>query len=475
MKYTADWNSLSQYKVPEWYTKARFGIFIHFGIYSVPSFSSEWYSRNMYIKDSKEYKHHIETYGFHKNFGYKDFIPMFKAEKFSAQEWAELFKKAGARYVVPVAEHHDGFQMYKSNISKWNAYEMGPKIDYLGELKKSVENNGMHFGASSHRIEHWFFMSHGREFESDIDDDISEDSLYYPAMKEPEDHYDLYAKPAPTKEFMQDWLDRTKEIIDNYHPEVLYFDWWIQEAVLKPYLKEMTAYYYNEMERIGKAGVINYKHDAFPFGVAVPDVERGQLAAAQPFIWQTDTAIGRKSWCYTVDNEYKDPEEIICNLVDVVSKNGNMLLNVGPKPDGTISEQDTKVLLGIGKWLSENGEAIYESKPYRIAEEGPTKSQGGQFTDKEKKKYTSGDFRFTASKGNVYITALKSSSNGEYIVKYFGLEKEAASSNGFSGIISNISVLADGSEVSYERKEDGLHLKTAYTSDMPIVFKVEML
>jgi len=294
-------------------------------------------------------------------------------------------------------------------------------------------------------------------------------------MKEPEDHYNLYAEPAPTPEFMQDWLDRTKEIIDNYHPEVLYFDWWIQEACLKPYLRKMAAYYYNEMERIGKAGVINYKHDAFPFGVAVPDVERGQLALAQPFIWQTDTAIGRKSWCYTEDNEYKDSEEIICNLVDAVSKNGNLLLNVGPKSDGTISEEDTKVLLGIGKWLSENGEAVYDSKPYRYAQEGPTKSLGGQFTDKTKIQYTPEDFRFTVAKGNVYVTALKASANGEYLVKSFGIEKEAASSNGFSGIISNICILADGSKVSFERKEDGLHLKTDYTSDMPIVFKIEML
>lgn len=475
MSYTADWESLSKYTVPQWYSSSRFGIFIHFGIYSVPAFGNEWYSRNMYIKDSKEYEHHIKTYGPHKDFGYKDFIPMFKAEKFNADEWIDLFVKAGAKYVVPVAEHHDGFQMYKSKLSKWNAYEMGPKVDYLGELKKSAEKRGMHFGASSHRIEHWFFMSKGREFESDINDSITKDSLYYPAMKEPEDHYNLYAEPTPTAEFMQDWLDRTKEIIDQYHPEVLYFDWWIQEACLKPYLREMAAYYYNEMEKIGKVGVINYKHDAFPFGVAVPDVERGQLATAQPFVWQTDTAIGRKSWCYIEDNDYKGPEEIICNLCDAVAKNGNMLLNVGPKSDGTISEEDKKTLLGIGEWLSKNGEAIYDSKPFRFAEEGPTKAAGGQFTDKKKIEYTPEDFRFTVARGNIYVTALKCSESGEYVVRSLGIEKEAASSNGFSGIIKNISVLADGSSVAFERKEDGLHMKTDFRSDMPVVFKLEML
>ena len=466
MTYTADWDSLSNYRVPQWYSDARFGIFIHFGIYSVPAYANEWYSRNMYIQGTREFEHHVKTYGPHKDFGYKDFIPMFKAEKFNADEWADLFQKAGAKYVVPVAEHHDGFQMYKSKISKWNAYEMGPKIDYLGELKKSVEKKGMRLGASSHRIEHWFLMSHGRDFECYINDSITKDSLYWPAMKEPEDHYDLYAEPTPTKEFMEDWLLRTKEIIDNYHPEVLYFDWWIQEACLKPYLREMAAYYYNEMEKIGKVGVINYKHDAFPFGVAVPDVERGQMALAQPFIWQTDTAIGRHSWCYTIDNEYKDSEEIVCNLIDAVAKNGNMLLNVGPKPDGTISDEDKKTLLGIGKWLSENGEAIYNSKPYRVAEEGPTKMAGGQFTDKQKINYTPEDIRFTAAHGNIYVHVLKCADNGE---------KDAASSTGFSGIIRGIKVLANDSPVTFERKDDGLHLKTDYKSDMPVVFKIEML
>ena len=186
MTFTPDWKSLFNYKVPEWYTNARFGIFIHFGVYSVPSFGSEWYSRNMYIKGSREYEHHIKTYGPHTEFGYKDFIPLFKAEKFDADEWLSLFKEAGARYIVPVAEHHDGFMMYKSNISKWNAYEMGPKRDYLLELKESAGKYDIRFGASSHRIEHWFFMGNGRDFESDVNDSVDKDSLYYPAMKEPD-------------------------------------------------------------------------------------------------------------------------------------------------------------------------------------------------------------------------------------------------------------------------------------------------
>ena len=235
-KYKDTWESLSQYRVPDWYKDSKFGIFIHWGVYSVPAFGSEWYSRNMYIQGSWEYNHHIETYGAHKDFGYKDFIPMFKAEKFSADEWCDLFKQAGAQYIVPVAEHHDGFQMYKSEVSKWNAYDMGPHKDIVGELSESARRHGIVNGASSHRVEHWFFMGHGKEFESDITDDEKYGDFYYPAMPEP-NHHDLFSKPTPTKEFLDDWLVRCCEIVDRFQPKIIYFDWWIQHSAVKPYLK----------------------------------------------------------------------------------------------------------------------------------------------------------------------------------------------------------------------------------------------
>ena len=182
---------------PQWWKDAKFGIFIHWGVYSVPAYASEWYPRCMYMQGTREYQHHLETYGEHKDFGYKDFIPMFKAEKFSADAWADLFKKAGARYVVPVAEHHDGFQMYQSDISPWNAAEMGPCRNVLGELKAAVEKRGMTLGASTHRVEHWFFMGHGKEFDSDIKEPLQRGDFYWPAMPEP-NHQDLYSEPAPS-------------------------------------------------------------------------------------------------------------------------------------------------------------------------------------------------------------------------------------------------------------------------------------
>ena len=308
--FKPEWVSLSDYETPKWLKNGKFGIFIHWGLFSVPAFNNEWYSRNMYIQGSSEYEHHINTYGPHRDFGYKDFIPMFTAEKFDAKEWADIFKKAGARYVIPVAEHHDGFQMYKSDLSEWNAYNMGPKRDVLGELKEAVEENGLQIGASSHRVEHWFFMGHGKEFDSDIKEPLKKGDFYWPSMPEP-NHQDLFSMPMPTEEFLEDWLMRCCEIVDRYHPSIVYFDWWIQHSSVKPYLKKFAAYYYNRGLQWGKEVVINYKHDAFQFGCAVVDIERGQFAEAKPYYWQTDTAVARNSWCYTEKNDYKTANEIV--------------------------------------------------------------------------------------------------------------------------------------------------------------------
>lgn len=472
-RFKDNWESLSQYEVPKWYKDAKFGIFIHWGIYSVPAFGNEWYSRNMYIRGSREYLHHIRTYGAHKNFGYKDFIPMFKAENYDSNEWAELFKKAGAQYVVPVAEHHDGFQMYKSDISHWNAFEMGPKKDTLGMLTKSVNDLGIVNGCSSHRIEHWFFMGHGKDFDSDIKEDEVEGDFYYPAMPEA-NHHDLFSKPTPDKAFLEDWLVRCCEIVDNYNPKIFYFDWWIQHSSAKPYLKKFAAYYYNRAIERNQEVVINYKHDAFMFGCAVVDIERGQFKDAKPYIWQTDTSVARNSWCYTKGNKYKPVNEIICTLIDVVSKNGRMLLNIGPKADGTIPENDRNTLLEIGKWLEINGEAIYSSKVWRYSEEGPTKTVEGQFSDGNGSHFTSKDFRFTVNGDCIYVFALKYPKRQKITVKRLA-DADASKLPVFNGIIKNVSVLGFDEKVDYYRDRRGLHIKTQnVASDKPVVFKIEL-
>ncbi len=468
--YKDTWESLSQYRVPKWYQDAKFGIFIHWGLFSVPAFGNEWYPRNMYVPGSPEYEHHIATYGPQKEFGLKNFVPMFKAEKWDPEAWAKLFEEAGAQYVVPVAEHHDGFQMYKSEISHWNAYEMGPHRDVLGELQLSCKARGMMPGASSHRIEHWFFLGMGRTFDSDIREPLERGDMYWPSVTR-FDHQNLYSDPQPSKEFMDDWLVRTCEVIDRYRPKILYFDWWIQVAAAKPYLKKLAAYYYNRAAEWGEEVVINYKHDAFFFGTAVPDVERGQFADIKHYVWQTDTAVALNSWGYTENNRYRPANEIVQDLCDIVSKNGRLLLNIGPRADGTIPEEDAGILKQIGAWLKINGEAIYSVRTWRRYGEGPTQITDGGFSDGIKKNFTSHDFRFTTHGDKLYAIALKGSEDGKYCIRSLG-EQDALRVANFHGIIRSVEALGPNKEVEWSTDTEGLKLTSDLTGDMPVVFRI---
>jgi alpha-L-fucosidase len=359
----------------------------------------------MYIQGSKEFEHHVATYGPHTKFGYKDLVPQLTAANFDADAWAALFRQAGAKFVVPVAEHHDGFQMYDSALSEWNAARMGPKRDIIGELAAATRRHGMVFGVSSHRAEHWFFFDGGTKYESDVQDPRFA-GLYGPAQPAPANFHDPKSYTHPSQAFLDDWLARTCELVDKYQPQLIWFDWWIENAAFVPYLQRFAAYYYNRGAERGQGVAINHKYEAFPAGAAVFDIERGQVSDIYPRFWQNDTSVSKNSWGYVTNHDYKTVDSIVDDLVDVVSKNGALLLNVGPRPDGTIPEPEQQMLRAIGAWLALNGEAIYGTRPWKVFGEGPTQISEGAFTDTKRAAFTGEDIRFTAKGGTLYATAL---------------------------------------------------------------------
>ncbi len=466
--YTDSWESLCEHPVPKWYQKGKFGIFIHWGPYCVPAFGNEWYPRNMYRKGTAENLHHVKTYGTLDKFGYKDFIPMFKAEHFDAKEWTDLFEESGARFVVPVAEHHDGFQMYASDLSPWNSAQMGPCRDVLGLLKEETEKRGMTFGASSHRAEHYWFFNGGRSIpESDVNDPEYA-SLYGPAMGITREFQSIYDN-TPTEEHMQDWLLRTCELVDRYQPKLIFFDWWIQQYAWKPYLKKFAAYYYNRACEWGAEVAIDAKFDAYVHGSAVKDIERGQLNHIVPDLWQNDTSVARNSWGYTVGNDYKKASDIILDLVDVVSKNGALLLNIGPRADGTIPDEDAAILREIGRWMKVNGEAIYDTRYWKIFGEGPTVVPEGSFSDTYEKSFTHEDIRFTCKGNHIYAIVLKWPEDGNIHIRSLGSDMKLLKSS-----ITDVELLGTGLHPNFERFTN-LEIRCGAgidAGDMPMVLKI---
>lgn len=474
--FKATWPSLTAHKTPDWYRRAKLGIFIHWGIYSVPAFGNEWYARNMYNQGKREFAHHQATYGHQKDFGYKDFIPMFKGEKFDAQAWVSLFKQAGARYVLPVAEHHDGFAMYETEYNRWNSVDMGPKADVMGQLKQACEDQGLQFCASTHRAEHYFFMNLGRTFDSDVNDQAYAD-FYGPAVYREDlgaevmgDTTETPATEGPTEEWLTDWMVRTCEFIDKYQPKVLYFDWWIQNFTFKPYLKKIAAYYYNRAAQWGEEVSINYKREAFAPGAATFDVERGALTDICPVPWQTCTAIGKHSWGYTRDNEFKSTRQIICDLIDIVSKNGMLLLNVGPRADGTITEEETALLQQLGAWLDINGEGIYDTVPWKWFGEGSVNAVDGFFQDNDEKAFTAEDFRFTYKDGCAYAFWMRPAGKEAFIRTFaahgrsdFGIEK--------------VELLGHSGELAFTRDGEGLRvtLPEEANGERPVCLRITLL
>ena len=451
--FRPDWATLIKYEQPQWYKDAKFGIFIHWGVYSVAAAENEWYPRNMYISREGAYKNFREHFaGGDDAKGYKDLIPLFKAEHFNAHEWARVFKESGAQYVVPVAEHHDGFSMYDSGLSDWTVVKMGPKRDTLGELAKAIRAEGLHFGLSSHRAEHNFFYCGGREIRSDVNDPQYA-SLYGPAHQwfEPggDDHGMINDWTYVSQAWTRDWLARDTELVEKYKPEIVYFDWWIGQPGFRNAVAEFAAFYYNYAAAHGYTGVIDFKDYSLNWKAGVRDFERGQQDQIVADHWQTDTSISDKSWGYIENDTFKSSEFLIHQLIDIVSKNGNLLLNFGPKSDGTIPAEIRERLLEMGAWLKVNGEAIYATTPWKVYGEGPTKVIAGAFHDTDTKPYTPEDFRFTAKGDTVYATGMACPADGKAAIHSLASAQLT---------VTSVALLGSTEKVAWRQTADALEI-----------------
>ena len=398
--------SLKQYEYPEWFRDAKFGIWAHWGPQAVPR-RGDWYARRMYQQGDNDYKDHLARYGHPSRSGYKDIIPLWKAEKWDPEKLMALYKKAGAKYFVSMGSHHDNFYLWNSKIHRWNSVQMGPHKDVVGLWQKAAQKNGLKFGVSEHLAASytWFQAAHGA--------DTSGPYKGIPYDGNDPQYADLYhSKAAPNDkewltngtEWPQEWFRVVKELVDSYHPDLLYSDSQLPFGVVG---RSMLANFYNGnlAWHNGKmTAVYNCKEPSQ--GMWAQDLERGVQDSISPYPWQTDTSIG--DWFYSTGQQYKSATDILRMLVDIVSKNGNLLINIVQTPEGDLEPDMLKTLDEIGKWTAVNGEGIYGSRPWKIFGERPVGEaavKAGNFNE-DHIKYSADDVRFTTNGNNLYAFLL---------------------------------------------------------------------
>ncbi|WP_145855804.1 alpha-L-fucosidase [Pedobacter suwonensis] len=398
--------SLKQYQYPEWFRDAKFGIWSHWGPQAVPR-QGDWYARGMYLQGNDQNKYHVAHYGPPSKFGYKDIIPLWKAEKWNPEQLMALYKKAGAKYFVSMGSHHDMFFLWDSKIHRWNSVKMGPKKDVVGLWQKAAKKEGLRFGVSEHLAAsfNWFQPSHGA--------DKTGPFAGIPYDGHDPQYSDLYHLPADSsniKEWLTNnpawhkkWLTYVTELIDNYHPDLLYSD---SKVPFEEYGRKMVAHYYNQdlAKNKGKLEAV-YTPKEPSEGKWAQDVERGVLDSISPFPWQTDTSIG--DWYYRTGQRYKSTNEIAQLLIDVVSKNGNLLINVVQTPEGDLEPDVIKIVTELGEWTKTYGEGIYATRPWKVYGEGPSTIKSNQKKGDfgglaDTRDYQATDIRYTTKGGNLF-------------------------------------------------------------------------
>ncbi|SPF06439.1 alpha-L-fucosidase [Streptomyces sp. MA5143a] len=400
--YTPDWDSVDQHPpAPEWFQDAKFGIYFHWGVFSVPAFGNEWYPRNMYRAGDSANQHHIATYGQPSAWPYHNFIngaqdlagnfvqfaPKLKSAggKFDPDEWIQLFVDAGAKFAGPVAEHHDGYSMWDSQVNEWNSVKKGPGLDLLKLFSTAIRAKGLKLLVAMHHAYNFTGFYEAAPAQTD------------PSLKK------LYGQLGSTAE-NQLWYDKLKEVIDRAQPDILWQDFNL-DAVDEQQRLNFLAYYYNQANSWGREVVATYK-DGMNGKGEVFDYERGGPADLTTPYWLTDDSISNSSWCYTQGIGYYSIKQMLHSFIDRVSKNGNVLLNIAPMADGTIPQAQKDILLGMGDYLKRFGESIYSTRAWTVYGEGPTKMGGGAFTNPTAG--TAQDIRFTRNKADnvLYATVL---------------------------------------------------------------------
>ncbi|NIP22480.1 MAG: alpha-L-fucosidase [Phycisphaerae bacterium] len=398
-RYESTWESLAKHTDPEWFRDAKFGIYTHWGPVTVGAEDGpggvQWYGRNMYVPKSPTFEYHKKRFGDQNKVGYKDVIPLFNPKKFDAEAWAELFAAAGAKFAGPVVIHHDNYAMWDSAFTKWDSMDQSPKRDFTAELEKAIRKRDMKFIATFHHAFAW------RYFEPALKYDAA-DGRYA----------GLYCRPRkpgspPTKKYMDKWLGMVNEVVEKYQPDLTWFDFGLSSVITPKYQMRMFADYYNWAQKNGRKVGVAHKHRSIHEHTGILDFERGREDRLTPYPWLTDTSVG--PWFHQKSSSFKTVNELVDVFVDIVSKNGCMLLNVGPQADGAIPDKGKKILLGIGEWMKTNGQAMYNTRPWKIYGQGPTKQdKRGGFSENKDKPYTSQDIRFTQSKDGktIYVILL---------------------------------------------------------------------
>ncbi len=463
--------SLQKYKYPEWFRDAKFGFWAHWGPQAVPR-QGDWYAREMYQEGSADYKYQIAHYGHPSQFGYKDIIPLWKAQKWDPDKLMALYKKAGAKYFVSMGSHHDDFFLWNSKIHKWNAVNYGPHKDVVGIWQAAAKKEGLKFGVSEHLGASftWFQPSHGADTTGpykgipyDGANPMYQD-LYH-AKADPDDKGWL----STNKEWQREWFFSIKELIDNYHPDLLYSD---SQFPFGEYGLNMLSHFYNDniQENGGNLEAV-YTCKEPSDGTWVQDLERGVQDSISPLPWQTDTSIG--DWFYRTGQKYKSATEVIQMLVDIVSKNGNLLINIVQTPEGDLEPDVLKIVNEIAMWTSKNGEGIYGSRPWKVyGQKPPAESviKSGNFNEDELK-YTAQDIRFT-TKGDTLFAFCLGAPTTDIKINSLGKNSKISEKK-----IASVTLLGSNAKLNWKQEKDALVIKNNFkipVVQVPVVgFKIK--